>query len=177
MKPAVAEIELQRVNNVKSKSSLTAIKHFSTSFPLHSRPVQQTCCVRTRLVLLYGEMFSPPPSCPLSPSNMEPKLPVALDQKATDRGEACVLQAACKHTIGAWPRLSGEVGWGGVSLTEAEVTTSPGQTTLPHVRSWHLECMSLHSLCWLPLGLCLMSLAHTVVNEPSSSSPITPIYS
>lgn len=45
---------------------------------------------------------------------MELKLPVALDQKATDRGEACVLQAACKHTIGAWPRLSGEVVGGGV---------------------------------------------------------------
>lgn len=176
----MAEIELQRVNNVKSKSSLTAIKHFSTSFPLHSRAVQQTCCVRTRLVLLNGEMFSPP-SCPLSPSNMELKIPVALDQKATtDRGEVCVLQAACKHTIGAWPRLSGEVVGGGrcvcLSLTEAEVTTSPGQTTLPHVQSWHLECMFVHPLCWFPLGLSLMSLSHTVVNEPSSSSPITPIY-
>lgn len=167
----MAEIELQRVNNVKSKSSLTAIKHFSTSFPLHSRPVQQTCCVQTRLVLLDGEMFSPP-SCPLSPSNMELKLPVALDQKATDRGEACVLQAACKHTIRAWPRLSGEVGGRCVcvSLTEAEVTTSPGQTTLPHVQSWHLEFMSLHSLCWFPLGL---SPCH--YHTPSSMSQAAPL--
>lgn len=56
VKPAVAEIELQRVNNVKSKSSLTAIKHFSTSFPF-APLVQQKCCVQTSVVLLDGEIF------------------------------------------------------------------------------------------------------------------------
>lgn len=67
VKPAVAEIELQRVNNVKSKGSLTAIKHFSTSFPF-APLVQQKCCVQTRVVLLHGECSPTPLVLNLGPS-------------------------------------------------------------------------------------------------------------
>lgn len=61
-------------------------------------------------------------------------------------------------------------------LTEAEVVTSPEQTTLPHVLPCHLECMSLHLVVLLfPLVLSLLSLSHSVINQPSSISLITVI--
>lgn len=167
----MAEIELQRVNNVKSKSSLTAIKHFSTSFPSSPPPCPaDASCSKSSRPPGWWNVLLPVLSVSTSVQHGA-ELPVASDHKATDRGEAFVLQAACKHVRG--PDSAGRCVC--VSLTEAEVTTSPG-------RLYHMSCPGTWNACLCThcvvvfLGHSLMSFSHTVVNEPSSSSPITPIY-